>query len=315
MNKIHKIPSIILKSETKFQFHPVVPYNLMHTLNKKNRFGADWYALTPFEIIKDEIYYGGLSLDNFPDVGLKITFTSSTNKLCVSMFTYSRPTNFFKDNIFRLVGHWLGVWEDLNPFYQIGQNHSVIRKSIDHFYGMHETRCINLFETITFCIASQRATGGRTIKIMKNLGENFGKRLKFDNTEVISFPTAKVISSQTEKGLRNVSSLGYRAKYVLFNAKKLQSLRINGILIELLEGYARKKFIKNNFSGLGDYSVEIIDPFGLPLDSWITPLICNQLKLDSSTRQYELVRNYFNKNFDKWGRNALIYLSNLLCES
>jgi len=305
---------IKLKHETQLELHPQGPFCLDCTLSKSTRFGAEWYALTPFEFIHRGAYYAALSLDFFPDLGLKI-WSVSHKKIVAQVFSKTPLTDSEQRYIFWTLARWLGIWEDLSPFYRMVKTIPMIGKAVNILKGMHETRCLNVFEATTFCIALQRATSGRTLTIIKRLCESMGRRLRFDGVEVIAFPRAETISRLTEPALRSIAPLGYRARYLLFNAKALSRLHIDGGLLESLTLNARRLFLSQNFSGLGQYSAEILDPCGIPLDSWSLPIINRFLHISKQDDRVQQTRERFVSQFGPWSRTAFIYLINYACRN
>lgn len=305
---------IELESVTYLECYPEGSFSLNKTLSRSTRFGAEWYALTPFETMSQGTYYGALCLDFFPDVGLKIR-AISPKKIVIQLFTKKPLTILERNYLYCSLTRWLGIWEDLTPFYRLAKTVPILVRSIEQLKGMHETRCLNLFENSTFCLALQRATAGRTLKIIKSLCEFAGSRLRFDGVEVTGFPRAGVISKLTEARLRKVAPLGYRAKYLLFNAKALSRLSIDGGLLESLRSDARKSFLTRHFWGLGQYSAEILDPCGIPLDSWSIVLISHMLHINNKDTQIQNIRDWFNNQFGHWGRTAFIYLLDYVCRN
>jgi 3-methyladenine DNA glycosylase/8-oxoguanine DNA glycosylase len=305
---------IKLEYETQLELHPQGPFCLDRTLSKSTRFGAEWYALTPFEVMHRGAYYAALSFDFFPDLGLKIRSVSH-KKIVAQVFSETPLTDSEQRYIFWSLTRWLGIWEDLSPFYRMVKAIPKIGQAVSILKGMHETRCLNVFEATAFCLALQRATSGRTLMIIERLCESMGPRLRFDGIDVIAFPRAETVSRLTEPELRSIAPLGYRAKYLLFNAKALSRLCIDGGLLESFTLNARRLFLSQNFSGLGQYSAEILDPCGIPLDSWSLPIINRFLHIDERDDRAERTRERFVSQFGPWSRTAFIYLINYACRN
>ncbi len=301
-----------LSQTMSWTYNPRGAFSVMRTLKRETRLGADWYALTPFELIQDKSYYGGLSLDGLPDIGIKITQPTKT-RVTVALFSQRPLGRFVQMYMYHNIGRWLGIWEDLRDFYQLARSNPVCSRSVERFYGMHEVRCLNLFENLSFCIASQRVTAGRTIAMIKHLCEGLGPVLEFDGVSVRPFPRAESISRLNEPSLRNISPLGYRAKYLLANARQILETPFDGAFVESASSDVRNGILSDSFSGIGPYSANAIDPQGLPLDSWSVPLLYDRLGISGRGSKFELVRNWFEQRFGKWRRVAFVYLSNALC--
>lgn len=285
------------------------PFSLTKTLSKKTRFGADWYGLSPFETFQDGAYYGALSLDGLPEVGLKIE-PPRNQRVTLRLFTEVRLSSALERHLAGSVVRWLTLWEDVSPFYRLARAHPAVREAVANNYGMRETRCINLFETIAFCIALQRATGGRTLAIMKGLCEELGTRLEFAGTEITSFPRAEVVAALEEQALRASIPLGYRARYLIGNARVIQQLPVDGALVEGLDREVRRQFLATYMTGLGPYSAEILDPAGIPLDSWSASAIGKLIGIRTKGYAAAAVERWLRTKFGAWARLAFVYLAN-----
>ena len=71
----------------------------------------------------------------------------------------------------------------------------------------------SFYETLIIYVVLQNAVVSRTVQMLENLFNSFGRRVKFDNQTLTTFWEPKRLDKVPEQKLRDLK-LGYRAKFI-----------------------------------------------------------------------------------------------------
>ncbi len=109
---------------------------------------------------------------------------------------------------------FLGLEDDLRPFYAIGRADAVFAPVIEQLYGYHQVKFTTPFEIACWAVLSQRNPMSNSIKVKHLLTETFGSSIKVDGTVYRAFPEpAQIVAADAEK-LLSVIRHERRTEYV-----------------------------------------------------------------------------------------------------
>ena len=212
------------------------------------------------------------------------------------------------NNIWR---SFFDIDRDYKKIYETLRQDDILKKASDFCPGIRILRQ-DPFECLISFIFSQNNNIPRIKKIIERLCENFGEAITLTNNRICySFPSAERIAGLTLEDLDVVKS-GFRAKYILDAAKKINAGEINLASVydmTLQEGAEYLKRIR----GVGDkiaacvllFAYNKLDAF--PVDVWIKKVLAKyypQYSIDKADK----TDNDFRKLFGEYAGIANSYL-------
>ncbi|MBE7037991.1 MAG: DNA-3-methyladenine glycosylase 2 family protein [Ruminococcaceae bacterium] len=188
-------------------------------------------------------------------------------------------------------------------------NDEHLKKAIDFGYGI---RILNqdVFECLISFIISTQNSIPRIKKIIANMSSLFGEEILYNGKKYYSFPTPERLASLTEEDLAPLK-VGYRAKYILDAAQKVQSGEVDIYsLFDYDTKKAREELLK--IKGVGPKVADCILLFSLkkhdafPIDVWIGRIM-RILYLDENATMKEILK-YSEEKFSDFAGFAQQYL-------
>ncbi len=170
----------------------------------------------------------------------------------------------------------------------------------------------SLYETLVIYVVLQNATVRRSVQMLENLFDKFGKKVKFDGKTLSTFWLPEMIDKVSEDLLRALK-LGYRAKFI----KKLSSQFAKGEIDEFEMRKLPRERLKEEalkLYGIGLASVEylvfeifyhcdILETIP-PWEQKIFSMIIFDKKLVSTKK----LLDFFRKRYKGWEKLASHYI-------
>jgi len=300
------------------RFQAIPPYSFERTIRKYTKYGTTWYFMTPFEIYRHETLWTGFPFQDEP-IGLKIEAKGSISKPRVSVEVFARrklKTSRLKD-VSKIIKNSLGLEEDLSPFYALAHRDPILRQAKKDLYGMRITPLPDLLSALILAITLQRASYGRTERMLHLLYLCYGQKVRFDNQRVIVCPRAQTLAEVSELELREECKLGYRARYLKAAAEavanqELPDLRELGNL-----SIEQARDVVMRVKGIGEYAAEVILPHpSFPIDSWSAKIFQQLFCVEPSERAggiISAIKTYAKREFGEWQRYVYEYIVNDIC--
>ncbi|MHA1722526.1 MAG: DNA-3-methyladenine glycosylase family protein [Candidatus Baldrarchaeia archaeon] len=292
------------------------PFSFDLTVNKKTRFGVNWYWITPYEKYYRGTMWSGVRLYNNKPVGLKVKAlgTVQNPKILLEVFSEDRLSNREEKEILEIIDRCLGLKDDITSFYTLAERFPYLRQSVEDLYGMRICSFPDFFSAVILAVTLQMASYGRTERMIKLLYRNYGEKIVFDNVEVIVCPSPTRITNVSEEELKGRCNLGYRAAFIKACAEAVVSQKAPTIK-ELADMKAEEaKRVLMSLKGIGEYSAEIITPHpSFPVDVWSVKIFCQlfKIKVDRSLRaMIPIVKRYAFEKFGRWQKYVYTYITN-----
>jgi len=292
------------------------PYSFDLTVNKKTRFGVNWYWITPYETYYRGVMWSGIRLHDDKPVGLKVKATGSVQKpkILLEVFSEVSFSNREEKEIVEIVDRCLGLKDDITSFYAFAESFPYLKQSVEDLYGMRVCSFPDLFSAVILAITLQMASYGRTERMIKLLYRNYGEKIMFDDVEVAVCPSPTRIADVSEEELKSKCNLGYRAAFIKACAEAVVSQKVPTIK-ELADMKAEEaKRVLMSLKGIGEYSAEVITPHpSLPVDVWSVKIFCQlfNIKVDRSLRtMVPIVKKYASEKFGRWQKYVYTYIIN-----
>lgn len=113
------------------------------------------------------------------------------------------------------IGSFLGLYDDLQPFYEIGCSDTDFAPIISHLYGYHQVRFMTPFECACWAILSQRNTMRIAHNYKQMLIAEYGQRIEIDGREHLAFPEPATIAVANPGHVRTFIRNGRRAEFIV----------------------------------------------------------------------------------------------------
>jgi DNA-3-methyladenine glycosylase II len=156
-----------------------------------------------------------------------------------------------------LVRQMLGLAVDLQPFYDLARDNTVIGPVVERFLGMRPPRFPSVFEGLINSIACQQVTLDLGIVLLNRLSERFGAHVVDQDAVLSAFPTPTDLADVPEESIRE---LGFSRQKT--RAIKELSTHVADTTVDLsgLEGVANKEAIDylSRIRGIGRWSAEYV---------------------------------------------------------
>ena len=109
---------------------------------------------------------------------------------------------------------FLGLEDDLRPFYAVGREDTVFAPVLEQLYGYHQVKFTTPFENACWAVISQRNPMANAIKVKHLLTETFGSSITVDGTVYRAFPEPAQLVVADENKLMSVIRHARRTEYV-----------------------------------------------------------------------------------------------------
>lgn len=109
---------------------------------------------------------------------------------------------------------FLGLGDDLRPFYAIGRVDPAFAPIIDHLYGYHQIKFPTPFENACWAILTQRTPMAIAVRQKAALTARYGETLSLDDTDYAAFPDAARLAAAGPEALTEFVGTARRADYL-----------------------------------------------------------------------------------------------------
>lgn len=190
------------------QLVPTRPFDFDLTFRKPDHFTSDdnyWVPGTRWQTW----HWQGKQL------GLRFRKAGSLENPRILVNVYSRGslTDIFVDSLLSEVRFRYNLDMNLSPFYRKFERDRVFGPRVRRLRGMRPGHQSSLYEYLMIGIVLQNATVRRSIQMLRGLMESFGRRLHFDNKELLCFWKPGRLAKVPKSKLRSLK-LGYRTRAI-----------------------------------------------------------------------------------------------------
>jgi len=198
-----------LNKYTTIEITPSIPFNFDATFYKPDHFTTD-----------DHKYVKGIRWQtaNWESKKLGIKYQNSGSiekpKLTVRIYSSSVLSKEFIEGLCNEIIYRYNLNLDLSDFYKLSTKNELLAQAIVELKGMRPGHPSSLYEYLIIGIILQNASVRRSIQMFKNLLQNYGIMLEFDNQKLFCLWDIGRFSNIDEMELRNLK-VGYRAKSII----------------------------------------------------------------------------------------------------
>jgi 3-methyladenine DNA glycosylase/8-oxoguanine DNA glycosylase len=200
-----------------------------------------------------------------------------------------------------IISWMLDLDRDFSTFYNLASQEPKLAQAVTRARG-RILRSPTLFEDVVKTILTTNTLWAATIRMNKNLVQQFGSPLPADTTRH-AFPTPGQLAAVNEETLRLQTRLGYRAPYILQLARSVDSGEFDLESLKkanLPTSELRKKLL--TIKGIGDYAAaNLLMLLGhydfIPVDSWALKMVSNEWYAGAPVGRAEV-----EAAFERWGQ-------------
>ncbi len=193
------------------QLRPVPPFD----------FGQSLRFLGNFPMLREASTISGLSLLNAYEIGGQVVAcrlvsegTVEEPRLGYTLYSEQPIGEELKLKAEDRVAAFLSLYDDLKPFYAIGENDPFFANVIEKLYGYHQVRFTTLFEAGCWAMMSQRNQMGSAIKMKERFQERYGGKIEIDGTTYTAFPEPGRIATLPPNELEEMLPSFRRGEYI-----------------------------------------------------------------------------------------------------
>jgi DNA-3-methyladenine glycosylase II len=207
--------------------------------------------------IENQSIFRALSIENETFI-IKIS-GDEASYLTIRYLGDSTPSSKeVRDKVALYVRDWFDLDRDLTPFYEMAQTDTLLKKSVDSFYGL---RCIgipDLFEAISWGILGQQINLTYAYTLKRRLVETFGRSVDHEGERYWLFPTPEDIASLAVKDLDGLRMTVKKCEYLI----NVAQLIVDKMLTkdQLLEAGSFKQAEKRlvSIKGIGPWTANYV---------------------------------------------------------
>lgn len=287
---------------------PTPPFNFDGTVHVPAYFPTPDYEWQPNIMWETMNFHGKL-------YGLKMENKGSIERPKIKLTIYSMKKPVSKE--IRMVVEELnwrfGFDEDLSEFYRQFEHDRFLSLAFKRWRGMRANCANSLYELLIISIVLQNATVRRTVQMMNNLFNAYGKKLEFHNKKLFAYWNPKDLKKVTEEELKALK-VGYRAKMIKKISEKFANGEIDELTLRKMDtDDARKELMK--LYGVGPATAQIIlsgylrkyDTFDLKGRVWEQKIL-SKIMFNKKLVPAENIAREFNMRYGKWRGLAFHYI-------
>ncbi|MEK6887979.1 MAG: hypothetical protein AABX14_03485 [Candidatus Aenigmatarchaeota archaeon] len=306
---------ILLTRKISVTIYPKAPFNFDGTVYVPQHFS------TPDFEWKNGVLWQSMNF-NRTIYGLKMENGGTTAKPKIKLIVYSNK-EVSKEDLLAIKNelNWrYGLDEDLAEFFDKFKNDKFLKPVFVKRRGMRSSCMNSLYELLMISIVLQNATVRRTVQMMNNLLEKYGKRVRFDNKELAVYWNPSDLHDVTEPELRALK-VGYRDKMIKLISKSFSKNDIDEFGLRKMPAEDAKNEITKLY-GVGPATAQIIlaeylrrhDIFELKGRAWEQKIL-SRILFNKKLVPAEKITEELEKRYGNWKGLAYYYIfTNLFWE-
>ena len=296
-----------LQNITTIELEPIPPYNFDANFHKPSHFPSS-----------DNVWKKGkywiTMVWGEQELGLKFENIGTLSKPKTRVNIYSRKTlsEKFIDRLIPEIRRRFNFDLDISEFCEKFKSDKVLGSIIKKLKGMKPIAANSLYETLVIYIVLQNAMVRRSVQMLENLFEKFGKKVKFDNKVLSTFWEPSKMAKSTEQALRHLK-VGYRAKFLMKISEQFAKGGVDEFALRnMSKDEIRKEMLK--LYGIGPASVEhlLFEDFYFcdkleKIPPWEQKMM-SRLIFKKKLVPVEKILGFFRENYSGWEKLSFHYI-------
>ena len=299
--------SLVFNKKKSLILEPKAPYNFDANFNKPSHFpssdgewrnGICWLSM---------LWKGKV-------LGLKFENKGIVSKPKIKLTTYSEKESSkdFLKTLIPEIRYRMNFDQDISEFCNKFRKDRILGSVINKWKGMKPLAYNSLYEILAIYFALQNATVRRSVQMLENLFNKFGRKVKFDGKILSSYWEPKDMVKASEDELRKLK-LGYRAKFFIKITKQFVNKEIDEFVLRTKSKEEVKKEMLKLY-GIGPASVNyLLFEYFYFLDALETippweQKIMSRLIFNRKLVPAEKILHFFKTRYRGWEYLAFHYL-------
>lgn len=296
-----------LQNKATIELKPIPPYNFDANFHKPSHFPSSDNIWEKGEYWISMVWDGQELGLKFEDIG-----TIDIPRIRVNVYSGKTLSKEFIDSLIPETRWRFNFDSDISEFFEKFKDDKVLGSIIKKWKGMKPIAANSLLETLVIYVVLQNATVRRSVQMLENLFEKFGKKLRFDNKVLSTFWEPSKMAKSTEQVLRDLK-VGYRAKFLMKISEQFANQEIDEfVLREMTKDEIKKEMLK--LYGIGPASVEYLlfeDFYFCDKLEKVPPWerkIMSGLIFKKKLVPVEKILGFFKKKYSGWEKLAFHYI-------
>jgi 3-methyladenine DNA glycosylase/8-oxoguanine DNA glycosylase len=300
------MPLIKLGHKETVLLTPLAPYNFNANFHKPSHFPSS-------DNIWEQDKYWITMLWKGQELGLKFENAGTIDEPQVRINIYSQEAlaeDFF-NSLVPEIRRRFNFDSDISEFHAKFKGDELLGATLEKWKGMKPVAANSLYETLVIYIVLQNATVRRSVQMLENLFDRFGKKLDYDGKVLSTFWKPEKMAKSSEQELRDLK-LGYRAKFLIRITEQFVNGEIDEFALrEMPRDEVSRKMLK--LYGIGPASVEYLlfeDFYFCDTLETIPPWeqkIISRLIFNEKSVSIDRLLGFFRK-FEGWEKLAFHYI-------
>lgn len=237
---------VAFPNHRSIEIFPSAPFSFPGTFHKPSHFPTQDLAFENSTYWQSIRFKGGL-------YGLKFENKGSVDRPCILL------TVFYENEpdipaLVKEIAYRYDLNCNLDTFCRQYATDPFLKPALERWRGMRVSAAYSFYEFMVVTTMLQNTVVRRTVQMMQNLFDTYGKRVAFDDRVLCAFWDPATIDAAEEQALRNIK-LGYRAKTMKRQACEVVSGKVDPDLLRQLGKEDLKKSLLNIF-GIGPATVQ-----------------------------------------------------------
>lgn len=249
MTDRYAVPVTDLSETRHLSLIPQSPYNFNANFHKPSHFPSSDTAW------EDGCCWATM-LWNDKALGLRFKNVGTTTKprIGLTVFSADRPSQEYLNGLVAEIRWRFNFDQDISEFTKRYSGDAHLQGPIRRWKGMKPIAANSLYESLMIYIALQNATVKRTVQMLENLFEHFGRRVSFDGRTLSVFWPPGAVAGSTVDELKSLK-VGYRANSFFKISEQFARGSIDGIA---LRGSPKEVVAQelDNLYGIGPASIQ-----------------------------------------------------------
>lgn len=182
--------------------------------------------------------------------------TAAKPKVDLDVFSQKRLSKEFLESVSQEIIWRLNFIFDLKDFIECFKTDKILGPAIKNLKGMRPMTPGSLYDSLVIAIMLQNATVRRSVQMMENLFEKYGKLLEFGGKKLYCLWPPEKLARVPEKDLRKLK-VGYRAKNLLRISQPFATEEIKETELRNKSTEEQKKILLSLY-GVGPQSVSYL---------------------------------------------------------
>ncbi len=162
-----------------------------------------------------------------------------------------------KDDVWLILQKMLGLTMDLEPFYAMARENSILKLLVERFPGVRPPRFPTIFEALINAIACQQVTLDLGIMMLDRLAESFGKAFVDHDAARYAFPGPEDFTGVSEQDLKKLGLSRQKARAIKELAAGVLDKKIDLASLESMNDREAVAYL-TALRGIGRWSAEYV---------------------------------------------------------